>query len=245
MNLIYEEKSSSEVLADPVLLEELVQLLTKSWNDPRTLLTKDLAQVERVLLAKDTDGRILGFVTWILHKLEPPYLEAAYFGLGSVLNEFQRRGIGTILTFHGFRRAQIELTEKYGDRPDSFFLWSTTISPLSHFGLYSYLSSHFVPGPDGAYNKKWERVLPQLKAFLNVKKDHEDRQHPFVLRSHAHARFLEDQWPSLNRARELGKLPMYDEMNLIHEKGDLIIIAFEPTLAEIDQVLSKFSEQAN
>jgi hypothetical protein len=206
---------------DACLKDEIFDLLSPSYEDPTTLLERELDHCDTLYVARDPSDRLMAFflVAWEALTVNQATLKSVYLGLSATSQE--NKGSGIIRCLYERFRSDAYSWEKENQR--RLLLWATTAAP-SPYSAVNHLFDEVVPGADGSYSL-WAAGVAQVLRRRYGLTSTDSGLNPFVLRAVAHnTRYSKSEVERINRIVEKNNFTLFRQLGIDERRGDRLLI---------------------
>jgi hypothetical protein len=221
--MIIEQIANGAVRNDARLKEEILNLLAPSYEDPTSLLQRELEHCDMLYAARDQIGRLMAcfMVAWEPLTINEGTLQSVYLGLSATSQE--TKGSGIIRNLYDRFRSDASSWEKENQR--RLLLWATTAAP-SPYTAVNLLFDEVVPGADGSYSLWAAEVAQTLRRRFGLPGG-EPGLNPFVLKAVAHdTRYSESEVERINRIVEKNHFTLFEQLGIDERRGDRLLLIF-------------------
>lgn len=234
--LAIERIAGAALRRNPLLIATLATLAGPSYDDPSTILAREVAGCTHLYLGREADGRPAGFVFTTRSVLDDGAgLPLLHFGWSAARADLKNSGATMALFEHCILDTQA--WERQLGRPA--LLWATTASPTIYLGIARFLAD-VEPHCDGRYTDDGARLAALLRARLGAPAG----GHPFALRGvAAGTRYAVTERRRIDQIRDRKRFALFAALGIDERCGDrLLVMARTPP--DIGGVLSRASRLA-
>jgi hypothetical protein len=220
---------------DAGLKEEIFNLLRPSYEDPTSLLERELEHCDTLYVARGIDGRLMAFflVAWEPLTVNGETLQSVYLGLSATSQE--TKGSGIVRNLYERFRCDASSWERENRR--QLVLWGTTATPSAYAGA-NLLFDQLAPRADGSYSPWAAGVANIIRRRFSLA-DKEADSNPFVLRAVAHkTRYSKAEVDRIKTIVERTNFTLFRQLEIDEPRGDRLLLICRCPSSHIVEELS-------
>jgi hypothetical protein len=219
--MIIQTIASDTFRYDASLKEEIFNLLSPSYEDPTSLLEREVEHCDTLYVARDIDGRLMAFflVAWEPLTFNGKTLPSVYLGLSATSQE--TKGSGIVRNLYERFRCDASSWERENRR--QLVLWATTATPSAYAGV-NLLFDQVAPCADGSYSR-WAACMARIICRRFSLADTEPDSNPFVLRAVAHkTRYSDAEVERISKIVEKTNFTLFQHLEIDERRGDRLLL---------------------
>ncbi|KYQ94387.1 hypothetical protein DLAC_11597 [Tieghemostelium lacteum] len=200
------------------ILQEIKDIIAPSYEDPSSMLKRDLSHSNKLYIARERDGRLITFlmVGWENVLFKGQNIPTVYIGLSATRQDQKNTGIVRYLykRFLGDAQAWEQVHQQ------RLLLWYTTATP-SAFHV-SNLMEESQPNIDGSYTEEGKKLILALRdhkkwpAFIEG--------HPFIVKGIAEkTRYSVLERERIKKIEEGKNFTLFTELGIDETQGDRMV----------------------
>jgi len=217
------------------LKQEIFSLLGPSYEDPTSLLERELAHCDTLYVARDPSGRVMAFflVAWEPLSVNEEILQSVYLGLSATSQETKGSGIVRNL----YARFIFDAISWEKENQRRLLLWATTATPSAYTAAHV-ICDEVAPRADGSYSP-WAREVARVVRQRFGLPDLETGPNPFVLSAVAHkTRYSKAEVERISRIVEKSNFTLFRQLEIDERRGDRLLLICRGPNSHIVEELS-------